>query len=600
MEENNIYLRSLNTFNGWKFIIKDYQRGYRWNKQQVIDLLNDLNEFRIKANKEENEIYCLQPIIIKKIKENEYELIDGQQRLTTIYMLLKYIRKLAFGGIEKIKYDIIYEAKDNAINLENQKSAYFLNNIDDINLSKTKNLDFYFMKNAYDTIENWFNNNIDLAERMNDLLTNAENNKVKFICFEIAENRKDSEKIFSRINNNQIKLTDSELIKAQILFNVGSSNESSLLEQINISNEWNNMESILYDDSFWYFLSIEEIKDNRTKLIFDYLAKQYDDTPTNRKYDTFEKVMEHLKQVDSKDFWNNEVHKILNIFRDWYEKVEIYNYIGYLNNVKEIEVYELLDLYKVDKDEKQLSLPEANEDNIKTRDDLILHLKKIIIEYIKKIKIEELIYSDKDNQKIKAVLLLFNVLTTMMDSTFRKFPFDQYKKNKWEIEHLHPQNEKEPNEENYQDWLNSVNQYINLLFNQKDIPEEKLNYLVKKINNINPEERKNVYFEVTETLKEIMKIDIHKIGNLVLLDKKRNIIFSNKFFNEKRNELINDNTSIYTPICTRNAFLKVYSSNLDTLSIWTKDDMIDYREKLLEELQYFINGGGENNGTKRV
>lgn len=600
MEENNIYLRSLNTFNGWKFIIKDYQRGYRWNKQQVIDLLNDLNEFRIKANKEENEIYCLQPIIIKKIKENEYELIDGQQRLTTIYMLLKYIRKLAFGGIEKIKYDIIYEAKDNAINLENQKSAYFLNNIDDINLSKTRNLDFYFMKNAYDTIENWFNNNIDLAERMNDLLTNAENNKVKFICFEIAENRKDSEKIFSRINNNQIKLTDSELIKAQILFNVGDSNESSLLEQINISNEWNNMESILYDDSFWYFLSIEEIKDNRTKLIFDYLAKQYDDTPTNRKYDTFEKVMEHLKQVDSKDFWNNEVNKILNIFRDWYEKVEIYNYIGYLNNVKEIEVYELLDLYKVDKDEKQLSLPEANEDNIKTRDDLILHLKKIIIEYIKKIKIEELIYSVKDNQKIKAVLLLFNVLTTMKDSTFRKFPFDQYKKNKWEIEHLHPQNEKEPNEENYQDWLNSVNQYINLLFNQKDIPEEKLNYLVKKINNINPEERKNVYFEVTETLKEIMKIDIHKIGNLVLLDKKRNIIFSNKFFNEKRNELINDNTSIYTPICTRNAFLKVYSSNLDTLSIWTKDDMIDYREKLLEELQYFINSGGENNGTKRV
>ena len=86
----------------------------------------------------------------------------------------------------------------------------------------------------------------------------------------------------------------------------------------------------------------------------------------------------------------------------------------------------------------------------------------------------------------------------------------------------------------------------------------------------------------------------------MLLDKKRNIIFSNKFFNEKRNELINDNTSIYTPICTRNAFLKVYSSNLDTLSIWTKDDMIDYREKLLEELQYFINSGGENNGTKRV
>lgn len=594
MKENKIYLRSVDEFNGWKFIIKDYQRGYRWNKQQVNDLLNDLNEFRKKENREDKEIYCLQPIIIKKIEENKYELIDGQQRLTTIYILLKYIREFAYGGREKIKYDIIYEAKDSAIVLENQKSAYFLNNINEIGLSETKNLDFYFMKNAYNTIEKWFNKNVDLAEKMNNLLTDTENNKVKFICFEIAENRTDTEKIFSRINNNQIKLTDSELIKAQVLFNVGGSNESNLLEQINISNEWNQMESTLYNDNFWYFLSTEDNKDNRTKLIFDYLAQQYDDEHKKRKYDTFEKVMEHLKKVDSKKFWNYEVKKTLNILRDWYENTEIYNYIGYLNSIKKVEIYKLLDLYKIDKNKKQLEL---SENNVKTKDDFILNLKNIIIEYIKKIKINEIMYSDKDKERIKSVLLLFNVLTTMKDSTFRKFPFDQYNKYKWEIEHLHPQNEQEPNEDNYQDWVNSVSQYINLLLNQKGMHEKNLNILIKKLNNTNPKEQKHIYYEVTETLSEIMKIDIHKIGNLVLLDKERNIKFSNKFFNEKRNELINGNKNdcdyIYTPICTRNAFLKVYSENLDNLSIWTKEDMIDYSNKLLEELQNFINCGGK-------
>lgn len=600
--DNMVFLKSIPDFNGWEFIINDYQRGYRWNKQQVIDLLNDLNIFRIKENNKkiaDNEIYCLQPIIIKKMGENKYELIDGQQRLTTLYILLEYIRMFAIEGREKIKYKIIYEAKDKAIENENQRSSYFLSNINDISLSNCKNLDYYFMKNAYNTIKNWFGNDIDLAKNFNNLLTDKENNKIKFICFEIAEDRNDSEKIFSRINNNQIKLTDSELIKAQILFDVGSSDETKLLKQINISNEWNKMESTLYNDKFWYFLSTDKNKDNRTRIIFDFLAKKYNSTNTARKYDTFEKVMEHLKEVDAYEFWNDEVQKVLNIFKMWYESPEMYNYIGYLNNVNFKEKKHKIGT------ENFLYLYDNNK-NIKTKSDFILELKKEIKEKLQKIKLDELTYLNNNKDQIKAILLLFNVLTTQTETEYKKFPYDQYNKYSWEIEHLHPQNEQKPNDENYEDWKKGILQYIKLLTQQKILNENKqreLENILKEEKN-DKDSKKRVYNEATEKLSVIMQIDMHKIGNLALLDKERNIKFSNKFFDEKREELIKNskdnsedtiNKNIFTPICTRNAFLKVYSEKPDSLSIWTKDDMENYREKMVEKLQDFVKIGDEVN-----
>lgn len=64
------------------FNIPAYQRGYRWGKLQVKTLLNDLYQ---KANDSTKKDYCLQPIVVLRKGEGEYDLIDGQQRLTTIY-----------------------------------------------------------------------------------------------------------------------------------------------------------------------------------------------------------------------------------------------------------------------------------------------------------------------------------------------------------------------------------------------------------------------------------------------------------------------------------------------------------------------------------
>lgn len=96
MAENKIELKSVSELLGMKFFIPSYQRGYRWTEQQVKDLLEDIWEFS-KKKKQEYEFYCLQPLVVKCMNNNDkqkaqlnineewYEVIDGQQRLTTCF-----------------------------------------------------------------------------------------------------------------------------------------------------------------------------------------------------------------------------------------------------------------------------------------------------------------------------------------------------------------------------------------------------------------------------------------------------------------------------------------------------------------------------------
>lgn len=103
---------------GRYFYIPAYQRGYRWTEKQVDDLLRDLLCFA-NDSKMDEEFYCLQPIIVRpitnenKIKElfksdsveeqinkGVWEIIDGQQRLTSIFYYIStwFLKK---AGMQK-------------------------------------------------------------------------------------------------------------------------------------------------------------------------------------------------------------------------------------------------------------------------------------------------------------------------------------------------------------------------------------------------------------------------------------------------------------------------------------------------------------------
>ena len=82
-----------------EFTIEAYQRGYRWGKDEVEHLLEDINEIP------DGQKYCLQPVVVKNVN-GVYELIDGQQRMTTLYLIMKYL-----NAYVDINYSIEYTTR---------------------------------------------------------------------------------------------------------------------------------------------------------------------------------------------------------------------------------------------------------------------------------------------------------------------------------------------------------------------------------------------------------------------------------------------------------------------------------------------------------
>ncbi len=144
MSTENFDLISVKNLLDKRFFIPSYQRGYRWGKKQVDDLLNDINDSEMN--------YCIQPLVVKIFDENEYNskdkqdgtekkevkyiVIDGQQRLTTIFLILKALR-------ENNIYSLKYETRSD--------SESFLNKIEKKD-NKEKIPDFWYIQNAYNYI----------------------------------------------------------------------------------------------------------------------------------------------------------------------------------------------------------------------------------------------------------------------------------------------------------------------------------------------------------------------------------------------------------------------------------------------------------------
>jgi uncharacterized protein with ParB-like and HNH nuclease domain len=109
MDKSQLLIKSINDLLKEQFFVPSYQRGYRWTPLQVTELLNDIWDFHRKDNKAKEEFYCLQPIVVTK-HNSEWELIDGQQRITTIYLILQYLKQI-LEILGKKTYDLRYETR---------------------------------------------------------------------------------------------------------------------------------------------------------------------------------------------------------------------------------------------------------------------------------------------------------------------------------------------------------------------------------------------------------------------------------------------------------------------------------------------------------
>lgn len=538
------------------FFVDTYQRGYKWDKQQVNDLLSDINEFEI-ANKDD--FYCLQPVVVKK-KDNKTELIDGQQRMTTIFIILSFL--------DKEKFTIDYQTRE--------KSATFLNDIisnnkiqvnewKDFKNEENDNIDNYHFFNAYVVIKEWFN---DKSDDEKTLFYNKITSNTQVIWYEVIEGVEDNEKIksqelFARINIGKIPLTNSELIKALFL----SDKNVDEVTKNEIAMEWDIIENTLQNDDFWYFISDEKsYPSTRIDLIFDIISnKDRDDKRVDNLF-SFQYFHSNEENRTTLEYWK-EVTKRISLFQDWFDNVELFHLIGYsIETSKKNKLKYLINrYYEKNSSENFLSQIEEEIKNSKAINDF-----------------DSLQYG---SSLVKNVLLLFNIKTHISISNidnFQRFPFKSYKNNNWSVEHIHAQNSDGLNtKEQWKQWLEDA------IDGLKNIDQQEACELIKKIqyeNNLEltKESFESLFQEVQKTSSDTdSNEELHTLDNLALLDGSTNSSISNNIFAVKRNMIIEaEKKNTFIPICTKNVFLKYYSEKPKHIFFWSNKDREDYLDNM--------------------
>jgi hypothetical protein len=607
-EMNKIELLTISKLLDKNFYIPSYQRGYRWTKQQVEDLLNDINTFKI----EDNSWYCLQPLVVKKmtieeIKINElfesiewFEVIDGQQRLTTIFLFIHYFNEKWIGEDKLLEPNIQFQTR--------QSSTSFLTNLKIDNTSNIvtsgdfeidSNIDFEHISNAYKVIREWV-----IKEK--DLKKNSFQEKFQFntqvIWYEINDNSNPID-TFIRINLGKIPLTNSELVKALFLQKRNFDNSTAELRQIEIANEWDNIEFTLQNDDFWWFLNKDQNElSARIEYIFDMMcaiAKNLDKTLPDRigsdKYTTFrffnEKFSGDVNIESVMSTWN-DVKSYFFAFEEWFNEPIWYHYIGFLISCGK----PIVDIYNLYKDcSKDLFLGKLKSE-IKEIFKNINCIKLITDDNVQ--FIIELPYENKNKQKIKELLLMFNIeyIVKQYESVKGKenveihnlFPFELFKKGKWDIEHIDSYTQNEIKDRRVQiEWLQmalpdikdkldtelitEIEYFINNKSNSKQFVDLKIKIIEKLDESENNEEVKN------------------SIGNLTLLDSQTNRGYGNALFPTKRRIIIEKDTNgKFIPICTKNVFLKYFDKRGYSRTQWTAEDIDNYQSHIGLILEDFL------------
>ena len=673
MRSNNITLKSIGDLSNLKFYIPNYQRGYRWKQVQVEDLLNDIDEF-ISSPDKSSEFYCLQPLVVKETvpnpsdfindlpkadsdyvlqatreaiaKNTRWEVIDGQQRLTTIYLILSY---LAQNNSETCfdkgqLYDLTYETRTD--------SADFLKSIGSGKTPKEHFVDFLFMNKAYNTIAEWFMCK-DSSYRL--LFAQTLLNRVKFIWYETTEK---STTVFKRLNLGKIGLTNAELIKALFLNN--SNFHGSDHKKIIIASQWDEFENRLQNDDFWLFIhSPQYDKPTRMEFIFNLICDMNildehiewakdtnkrsiigtDKYRTFRYFDAFfrsDKAHQaaEMKNIEIIELCWQEVKDIFRAFEEWYSDLKLYHYVGFLIN-EGMSVPELLKLWSSHymhsgtndttescSDKKEFL--EALKERIKEK---IAHCRNLDQQY----EIE----ASCPKTECRPLLLLHNIQTVIDQNkgfsqredyklgVFYKFPFHLYKKESWNVEHIDSNTTNELDTETEKlKWLkvswyflpdkHELREAIKMYIDEKDAEKKDFEKLHSEILE---------HFESRGT--SLNDREKNKIENFVLLDEHTNKSYGNAIFPMKKmvisgkdhcweyrikelskdkdgkftgvdleiittNETDSKYKTAFVPPVTKAAFMKEFNPLSANPYAWDSKDAEKYRKNIETTLKEFL------------
>lgn len=596
------------------FVIPSFQRGYRWEEKQVTDLLEDIKQFA------DNDVpgadsYFLQPVVVRPCKygdKDAWEVLDGQQRLTTLLLILKSLmeelseRKRSV--YEPMLYKIVYTNRP-ALDFDNPNPA--------------DNIDSYYLNEAKEVIDDWFLKNFQSnLDNFKNCLISKQPRQVKIIWYAIDATSKDRDNIniFNRLNKGKIALTSAELIKALFIMDNDLRNHKDVQASERLALEWNEMERRFQDNKFWYFISDnDEGMQTRMDILFDFVTCKEEDADSDYSYREFQKLYDHCRSEDRKKGpdgkndmvafdapWANDIRNMDDAWQlvkrtfdrmvAWYEDNLFYHYIGYLVAVgfKPLEIYRHLENEKKKQREEDPKREWCEDDTRQALRQLMMERFKDKNKYLTKDAIDEFEYGQ---EYVGRLLLLFNI-ESCLTSCNSRFDFERFKTEKWDVEHIDSRNDASIQE--FADRISWLKHVEFILGHEDDDAAKALraeaSELIKQF-----EERgsviKNRYEDFYLRLNkhyakesgqdeadvDLSKVNKNFISNLTLLDCKTNREYQDAPFPYKRYLIMKYDRegTRFIPLATRNVFLKYYtdsnenSSHLDRVR-WSAGDRQGY------------------------
>ena len=552
---------SIRSLSNYRFEIPVYQRGFRWTRQQIKELIDDLYEF---SNDPDKSTYCLQNVTVRK-KVNDtgeiiYEVIDGQQRLTAIWILvMSFMDSRVYFNDPMPVYTLEYEEKAGLTKYvasisdkvcENPRGENILN------IDHPKDIDSSLIYDAFEYIFHSYKSvdNNNFARVYNTIFGAgffSDRKQISIIWNEIDPvGVDDSEKTkyiidrFSNLNANKIPLTESELIKAYFIDRLSRERVQEF------SLQWEEMERGLNNDEFWWFISSGQDEETRTDILFRVHLEAAESIDVNGHHNLSRIISKKLSDTESAyDEWS-EIVQIYETLNDWYKDYYFYHVIGLIIAIEKESASSIIrSLYHAYKHSSKKEFKELLKRRIRKEDCFKI---PFLVEDGDDWSIEqasEILLEGRDNKEIsyirhkelvKPILLLFNVSLLLnaykinSENAAERFSFKIYKSrsNPIEIEHINPQHleGKKPDKSKYtadekKSWALSTIEVVE--------DAETKSAMADEIKKADWNKQNKALIEKIESAAQL-----NTLSNLTLLDKNLNIRYGDNFFKEKRNHIL--------------------------------------------------------------
>ena len=506
------------------FSIPSYQRGYRWTGKEVKALLDDLAE----VGRSPENVYCLQPLVVQAMAGGKINVVDGQQRLTTLSIIL---RALGMGR----GWDIEYTAEGGK-------------RLGELLETPGKSINDHFRKEAQKAVETWLKKDPARTDALRGVLQGENGKRVVFLRYDLPTEEVGHD-AFKRLNAGKTALTSSELVRALFM---EAGNGLSEGEKADIAKEWDGIETAMENEEFWAIWPSERFRDVPTRM--DYLFSVVADVSGEKARQDPLAVYRAMEQC-SRDEGLREVWE--QTLRCWWwmqschADDEAHHLLGWLALFSDGETRVL---YR----EQWLEAAGCRMEWFKRA------LRRMVAEGLGDGGFESFRYDVCDSWTLKKLFVLLNMLEAQKLGI--RFRFDLFRKEAWDVEHIASQTDNPlTGKTEREEWLQLAHSEMS--------GEE-----WAAVDALDGFEAKRAAIDAMFLGEGDAVADKDGMGNLALLDAGTNRSYKNAIFPAKRRAILFKTRVAggYVPPATEAAFSKVYSPGAAQMRYWSETNARDY------------------------